>query len=150
MKIILLQKVVNLGSLGDIVEVANGYARNYLIPFNFAKRATEKNLEEFKLRKAEYEKNQTDILEVSRLKHAKIDGQIFNIQAKSGVDGKLFGSVTALDIVNALKNQQDVEIKKSDVLLPNGTIKNIGEFNIDISLHHEIRAKIILNVTPEV
>ena len=149
MKIILLQKIVNLGSLGDIVEVANGYARNYLIPFNFAKRATDKNLIDFELKKAEYEKNQSDVLEIAKIKQSKINGQIFNIQAKSGVDGKLFGSVTALDIVNALKDKE-VEIKKSEVLMPHGTIKNIGEFNIDISLHHDIRAKIIVNITSEV
>ena len=148
MKIILLQKVVNLGSLGDIVEVANGYARNYLIPFNFAKRATQKNIEDFKMKKSEYESMQHDILEIAKIKHAKIDGQIFTIQSKSGVDGKLFGSVTALDIVNIVKTM-DVDIKKSDVIMPHGTIKHIGEFNLDIVLHHEVKAKIIVNITPE-
>ncbi|MCX8515327.1 MAG: 50S ribosomal protein L9 [Burkholderiales bacterium] len=148
MKIILLQRVANLGSLGDIVEVANGYARNYLLPFGFAKRATDASLKEFEARRSEYEKNQTDILASAQVRQSKLEGQSFQVMAKAGVDGKLFGSVTSFDIVAAV-NKTGVEIKKSEVTLPNGPLKTIGEFDITVILHHDVKANIKVNVTAE-
>lgn len=148
MKVVLLERVVNLGNLGDIVEVANGYARNFLIPYGKAKRATEANLKEFEKMRAEYERKQADILANATSRHAKIDGQGFVISAKAGVDGKLFGSVTSFDIVEAV-NKSGVEIQKSEVRLPNGPLKSIGEFDVDIDLHHDLRAVIKITVTPE-
>ena len=147
MKIILLERVANLGGLGDIVDVKNGYARNYLIPSKKAKRATDANLKEFEAKRAEYELHQTNILDNAKARHAKIDGQVFVVNAKSGVDGKLFGSVTSLDIVESV-NKSGVEIKKAEVSLPNGPLKTIGEFDIVVLLHHDVHATIKVNVVP--
>jgi len=148
MKVILLEKVANLGNLGDVVEVKNGYARNFLIPKKKAKRATEVNLKEFEAKRAEYEKLQADVLSSAEARHAKINGQVFVISAKAGVDGKLFGSVTSFDIVEAVK-KTGVEIKKSEVTLPNGPLKNVGEFDVNVILHHDVHAVVKINVTPE-
>lgn len=148
MKIILLEKVANLGSLGDIVTVKNGFARNFLIPFSKAKRATDANLKEFELKRADYEKHQAETLKGAEGRHAKINGQSYTISAKSGVDGKLFGSVTSFDIA-ATVSKSGVEVKKSEVTLPNGPLKTIGEFEITVLLHHDIHAVIKVNVVPE-
>jgi len=148
MKIILLEKVANLGSLGDIVPVKNGFARNFLIPFSKAKRATDANLKDFELRRAEYEKHQAETLTGAEGRQAKINGQTYSVSAKCGVDGKLFGSVTSLDIATAV-SKSGVEVKKSEVTLPNGPLKTIGEFDITILLHHDIHAVVKINVVPE-
>lgn len=148
MRVVLLERVANLGTLGDIVEVKNGYARNFLIPFNKAKRANDANLKEFEAKRAEYERLQTDILDNAKFRHSKIDAQIFTITAKAGVDGKLFGSVSSFDIVSAV-NETGIEIKKSEVTLPNGPLKTIGEFDITVILHHDVQANIKVNVVPE-
>lgn len=148
MKIVLLEKVVNLGNLGDIVEVANGYARNFLIPFGKAKRATAVNLQEFEARRSEYEQKQLLIFGDAEARHAKIHGQTFTITAKAGVDGKLFGSVSSFDITDAI-NKSGVEIKKSEVRLPNGSLKTVGEFDVDIDLHHDLRAVVKIAVIAE-
>lgn len=145
MKIILLEKVANLGELGDIVEVANGYARNYLIPFGKARRATDDNLKQFEQKRAEYEVKQNEVLASAKERCSQIDGKSFSVPAKAGVDGKLFGSVTALDIVEAAK-RAGVEIKKLEVKLPNGPLKTIGEFDVDILLHHDVHAVAKINV----
>ena len=148
MKIILLERVTNLGNLGDVVTVKNGYARNFLIPKCKAKRATEASLKEFELRRAEYELSQTDILSSAQARHAKIDGVVFTITAKSGVDGKLFGSVTSMDITDAI-NASGVTVKRSEITLPHGPLKTIGEFDIDVILHHDVHSKIKINVVPQ-
>jgi large subunit ribosomal protein L9 len=149
MKIVLLEKVVNLGNLGDIVEVANGYARNFLIPFNKAKRANDANLKDFEARRAEYEQKQLSVFGDAEARHAKINEKTFTVTAKAGVDGKLFGSVSSFDIVSAIQSSCGVEIKKSEVRLPNGALKTVGEFDIDVDLHHDLRAVIKVAVTPE-
>lgn len=148
MKIILLERVANLGNLGDIVEVKNGYARNFLIPFGKAKRATKVNIEEFENKRTEYELKQTDILANAQARFNQINEKVYVIAAKAGVDGKLFGSVTAFDIVEAV-NKSGVEIKKSEVALPNGPLKTIGEFEVDVILHHDVNAIVKINVTAE-
>lgn len=148
MKIILLERVANLGSLGDVVEVKNGYARNFLIPQGKAKRATSANLEEFEVRRAEYERNQTDILSNAQQRHEKINGVTFTINAKAGVDGKLFGSVTSMDIAESIR-AGGVEVKRSEITLPNGPLKTIGEFEVDVILHHDVHSKVVINVVSE-
>lgn len=148
MKIILLERVANLGSLGDVVEVKNGYARNYLIPTGKAKRATEANMKEFEARRAEYERNQSDILANAQARHEKIEGVVFTIKAKAGVDGKLFGSVTSMDIAEAI-NANGVEVKRSEIALPYGPLKTIGEFEVDVILHHDVHSKVKVNVVSE-
>jgi len=149
MKIILLERVANLGSLGDIVSVKNGYARNFLIPQGKANRATEANLKEFEVRRAEYERNQADILSNAQARHSKIDGVSFTVAAKAGVDGKLFGSVTSMDIVDVITKSSGIEIKRSEVALPNGPLKTIGEFEVDVILHHDVHSKVKINVVSE-
>lgn len=148
MKIILLERVANLGSLGDVVEVKNGYARNFLIPQGKAKRATDANMKEFEARRADYERNQADILANAQSRHSQIDGVVFTISAKAGVDGKLFGSVTSMDIAEAIK-AKGVEIKRSEITLPYGPLKTIGEFDIDVILHHDVHSKVKVNVVSE-
>ena len=148
MKVILLEKVTNLGELGHIVEVKNGYARNFLIPLGHAKRATDANLKDFELRRAEYERNQSDVLANAKARQSKIEGQIFEIKVKSGVDGKLFGSVTSFNIAE-IANNAGFELKRSEIALPNGPLKTIGEFDITVTLHHDVQATIKVNVIPE-
>ena len=148
MKIILLERVANLGTLGNIVEVKPGYARNFLIPTGKAKRATAVNLQEFELRRAEYELSQTDILANAQARHARIDGVVFTIMAKSGVDGKLFGSVTSMDISDAIK-ASGIEVKRAEIALPHGPLKTLGEFEVDVILHHDVRSKIKVSVVSQ-
>ncbi len=148
MQIILLEKVVNLGNLGDVVNVKNGYARNFLIPVGKAKRATPANLAEFDAKKADYVRKQDAVLANAQDRHAKINDQVFVVSAKAGVDGKLFGSITSFDIVEAVKHS-GVEITKAEVSLPNGPLKTIGEFEVSVLLHHDVHAKIKISVTPD-
>lgn len=145
MKIILLERVANLGSLGNIVEVKNGYARNFLIPQGKAKRATEANLQEFEAKRADYEKLQDGILAIANERFAKINEVAFTISAKAGVDGKLFGSVTAMDIAEAIVTS-GTDVKKYEVTLPYGPLKTVGEFDVDVILHHDVHAKVKINV----
>lgn len=148
MEVVLLEKVANLGDLGSVVTVKDGYARNYLVPYGKAKRATVANLAEFEEKRAEYERLQNTILADAKELHQRVHEQTYAIRAKAGVDGKLFGSVTALDIAEAI-TQSGVSIKKSVVLLPHGALKTIGEFDVDLLLHHDVRASIKVHVTPE-
>lgn len=149
MQIILLEKIGRLGQLGDVVNVKNGYARNFLIPQGKAKRATEANMAEFEARRAELEQKQAALLAYAHSRHAKLDGQTITISQKAGVDGKLFGSVTNMDIVGAIQGV-GIEIQRSEVRLPNGPLKTTGEFEVDIGLHHDIVANVkILIVAAE-
>ncbi|MEE8255091.1 MAG: 50S ribosomal protein L9, partial [Nitrosomonadaceae bacterium] len=126
MQVILMEKVVSLGQFGDVVNVKNGYARNFLIPQGKAKRATNVAIAEFEVRRAELEKTQEEILAAAQAYAAKFDGLMVQITQKAGVDGKLFGSVTNVDIVNALKIQ-GFEIEKAMVRMPQGPLKQIGD-----------------------
>lgn len=148
MKVILLEKVINLGNLGDIVNVKDGYARNFLMPGAKAKRATDANLKAFEAKRSEYEEIQAKGLEKAQSLFAKLNDKVFNIQAKSGVDGKLFGSVTSMDIVDIIKSVAEVVLEKSAILLPNGPLKIIGEFEVEVLLHHGVRAKVKINIQP--
>jgi len=148
MEIILLEQVVNLGRLGDLVNVKEGYARNYLIPQGKAQRATKENLAEFEQKRAELEAQQAKILSDAQTKFEKIDGASIEIMQKAGVDGRLFGSVTHYDIADAL-NVQGYEINKNQIQMPTGPLKQIGEASISVSLHAEVVATISVTVTPE-
>ncbi len=148
MEVILLEKVANLGSLGDIVKVKDGFGRNFLIPQGKAKRATETNKAEFEARRAELEKHQADILTAAKARGEKLTGQSIEIVQKAGEDGRLFGSVTNHDIANAL-TEKGTEVAKSEVRLPEGSLKAVGEFPISIALHHDVVVDVTVNVIPE-
>jgi large subunit ribosomal protein L9 len=148
MQIILLEKVTNLGGLGDVVKVRNGYARNFLIPHGKAKRATRENLAEFEQRRAELEKVQSQQLADAQDKAAKLDNLAVQIAQKAGVDGKLFGSVTNADIAEALK-AQGFEVAKAAVRMPQGPLKNIGEHPLKVALHTDVLVTVNVTVVPE-
>jgi large subunit ribosomal protein L9 len=148
MEIILLEKVANLGTLGDIVKVKDGFGRNFLIPQGKAKRATVANKAEFEARRAELEKQQADILAAAKARAEKLSGQTVEIAQKAGEDGRLFGSVTTLDIATAL-TAKGLEVAKSEVRLPAGPLKAIGEFPVSIALHHDAVVDITVNVIAE-
>jgi len=148
MQVILMEKVVNLGGLGDIVKVKDGYARNFLIPQGKAKRATEENKKVFEARRAELEKAQAEILAAAQAQVAKLEGVSVQVARKAGVDGRLFGSVGNADIADALK-AQGIEIEKSMVRLPEGPFKQVGENQVEIALHHDVVATITVSVVGE-
>jgi len=137
MQVILLEKVTNLGDLGDVVKVKDGFARNFLLPQGKAKRATEANLKAFEARRAELEKAQTELLTKAQERGAKLDGLTLQIVQKAGVDGRLFGSVTNYDIVEALEKQGH-EVERSQVRLPEGPLKQVGEFPVQVQLHTDV------------
>ena len=148
MEVILLEQVVNLGRLGDVVSVKQGYARNFLIPQGKAKRATKENLAEFEQRRAELEAQQAQILTDAQAKLEKVNGVSVDIIQKAGVDGRLFGSVTHYDIADALKAKGH-EINKNQIQMPTGPIKQIGDSEISISLHADVTATITVSVKPD-
>ena len=148
MQVILMEKVVNLGGLGDVVKVKDGFARNYLIPQGKAKRATAANLKEFENRRSELEKKANEALTSAQERGAKLEGMKVDIAQKAGVDGRLFGSVTNADIAEALQKQGH-EVKKADVRMPTGPLKHIGEFPIVLHLHADVEANITVHVMPE-
>ena len=148
MQVILMEKLANLGNLGDVVKVKDGYARNYLIPQGKAKRATDENLKAFEVRRAELEKTQAAALVQAQERGAKLDGLTLKIAQKAGVDGRLFGSVTNYDIVEALK-AQGVEIERAQVRMPAGALKQVGEFPLQIALHTDVVVTITVAVVGE-
>jgi len=148
MQIILLEKVTNLGALGDIVKVRDGFARNYLIPQGKAKRATRENLAEFEQRRAELEKAQNEHLTTAQEKAEKLEGLAVQIAQKAGVDGKLFGSVTNADIAEALK-EKGFDIQKSAIRMPQGPLKNVGEHSLKVALHTDVVVTINVSVIAE-
>ena len=148
MQIILMEKVVNLGGLGDVVKVKDGFARNFLIPQGKAKRATDKNLKEFEGRRSELEKKANEQLTGAQERAAKLEGMKIEIAQKAGVDGRLFGSVTNADISEAL-GKQGLTVKKAEIRMPAGPLKHIGEFPIVIHLHSDVLANILVHVVAE-
>ncbi|VCU69735.1 50S ribosomal protein L9 [Pigmentiphaga humi] len=149
MQIILLEKVANLGNLGDVVRVKNGYARNFLIPQKMAKRATDAALKEFEARRAELEKVQADKLAAAQAVAERLEGQSVSVTQKAGVDGRLFGSVTNFDVAAALKGAGFDSVEKGMVRLPNGPLKTIGEFPLEVALHTDVVANITIVVVGE-
>ncbi len=148
MQVILMEKVVNLGGLGDVVKVRDGYARNFLIPQGKAKRVTPENLAEFEKRRAELEKQQVEKLSAAQAKAAKLEGMMVQITRKAGVDGRLFGSVTNFDIAEALK-EQGIEVERADIRMPEGPLKLIGDAQVQIVLHSDVVAGITVSVLGE-
>jgi large subunit ribosomal protein L9 len=148
MQIILLEKVTNLGGLGDIVKVRDGFARNYLIPQGKAKRATRENLAEFEERRTELERAQNEQLATAQDKAAKLDGLAVQVTQKAGVDGKLFGSVTNADIAAALKTQ-GFDVQKAAIRMPQGPLKNVGDHAVKLALHTDVVVTINVSVLAE-
>ena len=145
MQIILMEKLPNLGQLGDVVKVKDGFARNYLIPQGKAKRATQANLAEFEKRRAELEKAQAELLAQAQERGAKLDGLMVQITQKAGVDGKLFGSVTNIDIAEAMK-AQGFDVPRAAIRMPLGPIKQVGDQTINIALHSDVVVAIKVSV----
>ena len=148
MQVILMEKVGNLGNLGDVVKVKDGYARNYLIPHGKAKRATDENLKAFEARRAELEKAQAEALAKAQERGAKLEGLLIHITQKAGVDGRLFGSVTNYDVVEALKKLGH-DIERSMVRMPAGPLKQVGDYPLQIALHTDVVATITVSVLGE-
>ena len=150
MQIILLEKVVNVGNLGEVVRVRDGYARNFLIPQKKARRATEAALKEFEARRAELEKVQAEKLAASQVLGERLEGFALSISQKAGVDGRLFGSVTNMDIAAGLIAAGFAGIEKAQVRLPEGPLKTIGETAIQVALHPDVVSTIKVVVVGEV
>ena len=148
MQIILLEKVVNLGNLGDIVKVKDGYARNFLIPNKQARRATKEALAEFEVKRAELEKAAAEKLAAAQGQGDKLNGMTVTIAQKAGVDGRLFGSVTNFDIAEAL-TKQGFAVEKAQVRMPTGPLKTTGEHPVSVALHTDVVVEITIAVVGE-
>ncbi len=146
MEVILLEKDINLGNLGDIVRVRDGYARNYLIPQKKARRATPDALKEFADRRAELEKMQAEKLAAAQALAARLSGFQLKVQQKAGVDSRLFGSVTNADIAEGLQKANFGAIAKAQIRLLNGAIKTLGEFPVQVILHADVITDITVQV----
>lgn len=148
MQVILLEKVANLGNLGDIVKVKDGYARNFLIPTRRARRATDAALKEFEARRAELEKTAAEKLAQAQSLGEKLSGYVVRIAQKAGVDGRLFGSVTNADIAEAL-SKAGLQVQKAQVRLPNGPLKTVGEHPVTVAAHTDVSSELTVHVVPE-
>ena len=148
MQVILMEKVHNLGQLGDIVKVKDGFARNFLIPQGKAKRATDSAIAEFQSRRAELELQQGKALAESQARAARLEGLMIQITQNAGVDGRLFGSVTNYDIAETLKAQGH-EVTKAMVRMPQGPLKQVGDYPITLDLHADVTATITVSVLGE-
>ena len=148
MQVILLEKVANLGGLGDVVKVRDGFARNFLRPHGKAKRATRENLAEFEQRRSDLEKAQSEQLAAAQEKAARLDGLMLQITQKAGVDGKLFGSVTNADVSEALK-RQGFDVPKATIRMPQGPLKNVGDHPVKIALHTDVVVTVTASVLGE-
>ena len=149
MQIILLEKVANLGNLGDVVKVKDGYARNFLIPSRQARRATAVAIKEFEAKRAELEKAAAEKLAAAQALGESLSGKTVKIAQKAGVDGRLFGSVTNADIAEAL-TKTGFAVSKSQVRLPLGPLKTVGEFTVNVAAHTDVVVEVTVHVVPEV
>lgn len=148
MQIILLEKVVNVGNLGDVVKVKDGYARNFLIPQKLARRATKSAIAEFEVRRADLEKAAAEKLAAAQAQGEKMAGLTVQIGQKAGVDGRLFGSVTNADIANTL-TKQGFAVEKAQVRLPQGPLKMVGDHPVHVSLHTDVVVDVTVSVLGE-
>jgi large subunit ribosomal protein L9 len=148
MQIILLDKVVNLGALGDVVKVKDGYARNFLIPSGRARRATQSAIAEFEARRAELEKAAAAKLAEAQALGEKVGGTVLKLTQKAGVDGRLFGSVTNHDIADGL-NKLGFTVAKSQVRMPHGPLKLVGEYTVNVTLHTDVSVEVAVHVIGE-
>jgi large subunit ribosomal protein L9 len=145
MQVILLEKVQNVGDLGQVVKVKPGFARNFLIPQGKAKRATPENLKLLEERRADLEKAAAEKLSLAQERAGKLEGITIQITQKAGVDGRLFGSVTNVDIVDALAGQGH-EIEKAMIRMPAGPLKQVGDYPLTVALHADVTAQITVSV----
>jgi len=145
MQIILLEKVVNVGDLGEVVKVKQGYARNFLIPQGKAKRATADNIKLLEEKRAELEKAAGEKLAKAQAQAEKLEGVTIQVTQKAGVDGRLFGSVTNVDIVDALQGLGHT-VEKAMVRMPEGPLKHVGDFPLTVALHTDVAAHITVTV----
>ena len=148
MQVILLEKVANLGNLGDVVKVKDGFARNFLIPQRAARRATPTAIKEFEDKRVELEKLAAERLAGAQALGEKMNGRTVHITQKAGVDGRLFGSVTNADIADAL-NRIDFKVAKAQVRMPNGPIKTVGDSTVSVALHTDVVVEINVTVLGE-
>ena len=148
MQIILLEKVVNVGNLGEVVKVKDGYARNFLIPQRLARRATATAVAEFEVKRAELEKAAAAKLAASQAQGEKLSGLTVQVAQKAGVDGRLFGSVTNFDIAEAL-TKQGVAVEKAQIRMPTGPLKIVGEHNVSVALHTDVVVEVVIAVVPD-
>src|SRR6188472_1226652 len=148
MQIILLDKIANVGNLGDVVKVKNGYARNYLIPQGKAKRATPENLKVIEAQRSELEAAAGAKLAAAQSLAEKLEGKTFRISQKAGVDGRLFGSVTNVDVVDALK-KEGFDVEKAMVRMPDGPLKHVGDFALTVAPHSDAVANVTVTVVGE-
>ena len=148
MQVILLEKVANFGNLGDIVKVKDGFGRNFLIPQGKAKRATDSNKAEFEAKRAELEKQQVVLLDAAKERAKALSGFTLSVTQKSGVDGKLFGSVTNTDIAEGL-TAKNIKVVKAEIRMPNGPLKTVGQHQVTIALHHDVTVDISIDVIGE-
>ena len=148
MQVILLEKIANLGDLGDQVSVKSGYGRNYLVPQNKAVPATAENIARFEERRAELERTSNERLGEAQSRADKISGTQVTITSKAGEEGKLFGSITVRDIAEAA-GRRDIRLDKSEILLPDGPLRTLGEFDVDTKLHPEVIATLKVTVIAE-
>ena len=148
MQIILLEKVVNVGNLGDVVKVKDGYARNFLIPQKLARRATKEAIAEFEVRRADLEKAAAEKLAAAQAQGEKMSGLTIQIAQKAGVDGRLFGSVTNADIAETL-TKQGFAVEKAQVRLPQGPLKMVGDHPVQVSLHTDVLVDVTVSVLGE-
>eukprot|EP01030_Chromulinospumella_sphaerica_P011432 gene11432-11226_t len=148
MQIILLEKVVNLGNLGEVVKVKDGYARNFLIPQKMARRATAAAVAEFEVKRAELEKAAAEKLAAAQAQGEKLNGMTVTVSQKAGVDGRLFGSVTNFDIAEAL-TKAGFAVEKAAVRMPTGPLKTVGEHPVSVSLHTDVLVEVTVAVVGE-
>lgn len=148
MQIILLEKVLNVGQLGDVVKVKDGYARNFLIPQRLARRATATAVAEFEVKRAELEKAAAAKLAASQAQGEKLSGLTVQVAQKAGVDGRLFGSVTNFDIAEAL-TKQGFAVEKAQIRMPTGPLKIVGEHNVSVALHTDVVVEVVIAVVPD-
>jgi large subunit ribosomal protein L9 len=148
MQVILLEKIANLGGLGDVVKVRNGFARNFLIPQGKAKRATDAAITEFETRRADLEKAQGEKLAQAQALGERLNGLTCSIAMKAGVDGRLFGSVTNFDIAEALR-KQGFDVAKGSIRMPQGPLKAVGDHHLSVALHTDVVAEITVSVVAE-
>jgi len=148
MQIILLEKVVNLGQLGDVVKVRDGFARNFLIPQGKARRATKQAMADFEARRADLEKAQADRLAAAQAVADKLNGTTVQMTEKAGVDGRLFGSVTNFNVADALKSQGH-PVERSMIRMPEGPMKTVGDYKVEVALHGDITVEVNVSVLGE-
>ena len=148
MQVILIDKVVNLGNLGDVVKVKDGYARNFLIPQRMARRATTSAIAEFEAKRAELEKAAAARLAAAQAQGEKLSGLTVQISQKSGVDGRLFGSVTNFDIADAL-TKQGFAVEKAQIRLPQGPLKIVGDHSVAVALHTDVVVDVTVAILGE-